>query len=57
MSELIPIGFQLASGNTLLYGNCTNKNALVNKGDLIKFVGYLKEGVTQELSVSKLSYD
>ncbi len=52
VSELVPNGFKLASGHTLLYGNCT-KIVQVKKGDLINFDGYLKGGVIQALSFSK----
>lgn len=52
MTDLISSGLKLASGHTLLYGNCSKK-VQVAKGDLINFVGYLKEGVIHALSVSK----
>lgn len=39
------LGFRLRSGYTLLYGDCTSKSVVtVKEGELINYVGYLKDG-------------
>lgn len=48
VTEIIPDGVVLASGHTLLYGKCT-KSVKLEKGDLINFVGYIKDGVISSL--------
>ena len=47
-------GFQLRSGYTLLHGSCTTaEKILVADGDVINYVGYLKDGYVHATSYSK----
>lgn len=52
VNEVLSYGVRLASGHTLIYGNCS-KTVQVSKGDMVKFDGYLKGGIIHGLSVSK----
>ena len=36
------LGYSLSSGNTLLFGDCTNKDHDVKDGDIINYQGYIK---------------
>lgn len=48
------LGFRLRSGYTLLYGDCTNKSAVsVKEGDVINYVGYLKDGYVHATQFSR----
>ena len=47
------VGYQLSSGNTLVFGDCTQKDASVKKGDIISYNGYLKDGYVQCISYQK----
>lgn len=38
----------LASGHTLIYGNCSRTIQLI-KGDIVNFDGYLKDGIIHAL--------
>jgi len=47
-------GFQLRSGYTLLHGSCTaGEKIAVHDGDVINYVGYLKDGYVHATSYSK----
>jgi hypothetical protein len=50
VSEILTQGARLTSGHTLVYGNCT-KGVQISKGDLIKFDGYLKDGMIHGISI------
>lgn len=52
VSELLVNGARLVSGHSLVFGNCS-KTVQIEKGDVIKFEGYLKDGIIHGLSVSK----
>jgi hypothetical protein len=52
VTEIILNGAVLASGHTLIYGECT-KSVKFEKGDLINFVGYIKDGVISSLLITK----
>jgi hypothetical protein len=47
------IGFSLASGQTLLFGDCTTKDTSCSTGDVITYVGYVKDGYIQCTSFRK----
>ena len=47
-------GFKLRSGYTLLYGDCTSSSkVMVKDGDLINYVGYLKDGYVHATSYTR----
>ena len=48
------LGFQLKSGYTLLYGDCTSASkVVVADGDVINYTGYLKDGYVHATSYTK----
>lgn len=53
ISEANRVGYQLSSGNTLVFGDCTQRDVSVKKGDIISYNGYLKDGYVHCISYSK----
>jgi len=47
------LGFSLNSGHTLLFGDCTQKDISCGNGDVISYVGYLKDGYVHATSYKK----
>jgi hypothetical protein len=47
------IGYQLSSGNTLVFGSCTQRDVSVKTGDIISYNGYLKDGYVHAISYKK----
>jgi hypothetical protein len=52
VSEVFDFGARLASGHILVYGNCS-KTVELAEGDVVRFDGYLKDGIIHGLSLSK----
>ena len=53
ISEANKVGYQLSSGNTLVFGDCTQRDVSVRRGDIISYSGYLKDGYVHCISYSK----
>jgi hypothetical protein len=53
VAAVFPSGYQMESGQQLLYGNCTLLDACA-VGDLLYFQGYLRDGGIHLLKASKL---
>ena len=46
-------GYQLSSGQVLVFGSCTNGDSSVKNGDVINYSGYIKDGYVQCTSYAK----
>ena len=47
------LGFSLASGQTLLFGDCTTKEESCTTGDVISYTGYIRDGYIHCTSYKK----
>lgn len=48
------LGYRLSSGNTLLFGECTQKEISCQNGDIISYDGYIKDGYVHATSFKKV---
>lgn len=44
-------GYSLASGHSVVYGQCSNSSAKVSVGDFVKYNGYINNGVVNALRI------